>query len=354
MTAVELKKYIYENKKVEYILSELGCNQIVYHPSKDYYSCCNKDGDNPSAINIYNNEYLGYVNYTRGVSANMNEDIISLVEYANGSDFLTAIKYLHKILGVSYNYKKEPKKKADPLAVFKKYKKRNTVNVKDIKFLSNEELDDFIPIEHISWYKEGIMPWTVKKFGICYSYRFKRIIIPIRYWQNGSLMGYNARSTVPNCDQFGIKKYFLTPGMPKHLNLYGLYENYDSISKSNTVTVFEAEKSVLKRDSLFDDSCVALQGHSLSDEQVRILLGVCKNEIVFALDKDISEKEVWSICDKFYGLRKVSYIYDKWNLLKEKDSPADAQNKVYTFLFKHRVTYDDSKHKEYVRFMNEK
>lgn len=351
MTAVELKKYIYENNKVEYILSELGCNNITYHPTKDYYSCSNKDGDNPSAINIYNNEYLGYVNYTRGVSADKNEDIISLVEYANEMDFLAAIKYLHQILGLSYSYKKTQSKKVDPLECFKKYKKRNYVDVKDIKFINNDELDDFVPIEHISWYKEGIMPWTVKKFGICYSYKYKRIVIPIRYWQNGCLMGYNARTTIPNCDQFGIKKYYLTPGMPKHLNLYGLYENYKSIINANTVTIFEAEKSVLKRDSLLDNDCVALQGHSLSEEQVRILLGVCKNEIVFALDKDVPEQEVWSMCDKFYGLRNVSYIVDKWDLLKEKDSPADATNKVYTFLFKNRVTYDETKHREYMRLI---
>ena len=33
------------------------------------------------------------------------------------------------------------------------------------------------------------------------------------------------------------------------MNLYGLYENYDAIQKAGYVVVFEAEKSVLKRDT---------------------------------------------------------------------------------------------------------
>ena len=36
MTSLELKKYIVDNKKIEYILKDLGCRDIVFHPAKDY------------------------------------------------------------------------------------------------------------------------------------------------------------------------------------------------------------------------------------------------------------------------------------------------------------------------------
>jgi len=59
MTISELKEYIFENNKIEYILVEIGCGNIVYHPNKEYYSCSNFDGDNPSAINVKNSKYYG-------------------------------------------------------------------------------------------------------------------------------------------------------------------------------------------------------------------------------------------------------------------------------------------------------
>ena len=56
------------------------------------------------------------------------------------------------------------------------------------------------------------------------------------------------------------------------------------------------------------------------------------------------------MCEKFYHIRPVSYMYDKWDLLKgEKDSPMDAENKIYNFMFKHRIKYNEEEHKNYVR-----
>lgn len=51
---------------------------------------------------------------------------------------------------------------------------------------------------------------------------------------------------------------------------------------------------------------------------------------------------------KFLPIRKVSYIYDRWDLIKKgsKDSPADMPNKVYNFLLKHRVLYDESERRK--------
>ena len=76
-------------------------------------------------------------------------------------------------------------------------------------------------------------------------------------------------------------------------------------------------------------------------------------DIIVALDKDIPIEEVRNICSKFYGIRNVSYIWDKWNLLSEKDSPADALNKIYQFLIKYKIKFDDKEHKEYLKGLKE-
>lgn len=357
MDTISLKKYIYENNKIEYVLEEIGCGNIKYHSNKEFYSCSNYNGDNPSAVNVKNNQYLNVKNWTREDKFGDDSDIISLVEYNKNLSFIDAIKYLHKILGLEYTWHKKnnqkKKENIDPLDIFKRIRQIDRVNLSDINILDESLLDNYIPLLHIQWFREGIMPWSAKKFGLAYSYKQKRIIIPMRYWLTGELLGINSRTTVENYKELGIKKFFITPSYPKNINLFGLYENMDSIKKAGYVVVYESEKSVLKRDSLNDATGVALSGHSISDEQVRILIGL-NVDIIISLDKDISINEIRHICDKFYGIRNVYYTFDKWNLLNSKDSVADAKNDVFQFFLKYKIKYDEKEHKEYLKSLDKK
>ena len=351
MTISELKEYIYSENKIQYILEQLGCHNVRYNDNKEYFSASQPDGDNPMGVCIRNNEYLNYRSFSRGVDYEDNQDLISLVEYIKKINFIDSVKYLHKILDLPFEFKKQtekPKKKYNPLEVFTKVLRsgRRVVNVNDIKVLEDKILNDYVPLLHYSWVKEGITERTRKKFGICYSYRYKRIIIPIRYWATGELVATNARTTVENWEEFNIKKYILTNGYNKQLNLYGLYENYDAIQKAGYVVVYESEKSVLKRSSLLDDTGVALSGHTLSDEQIRILIGL-NVEVIIAFDNDISIEETRHACEKFKNIRKVSYIHDFMGILGSKDSPADARDKDYRFLFDNRIVYDRDEQRKY-------
>lgn len=358
MTINELKEYIYENNKIQDILEALGCHEIKYNAQREYWSAAQPDGDNPMGVVIRNNQYLSYRSFSRGVDYEDGKDLISLIETIKKLSFVESVKYLHKILELPFEFKKKeenPKKKYDPLSVFKKVLRcnRRVVDVADIQILEDKLLNDFVPMLHISWLKQGITERTRKKFGLCYSYRHKRVVIPMKYWATGELLGFNQRTVIENYKEFGIKKYFLTPTYPKQLNLYGLYENYDFIQKAGYVVVYEAEKSVLKRDSLNDPTGVALSGHTLSDEQVRILIGL-NVEVVIAFDKDICVNEVRHACEKFKNIRKVSYIRDEWDILNEKDSPADARNKDYQFLFDNRIVYDREEQRKYQESLKDK
>lgn len=353
MDTISLKKYIYDNKKIEYILEQIGCKNIKYHVNKNFYSCSNYNGDNPNAINIKNNEYLNVRNWTRKGFED-NADIITLVEYNQNISFLEAIKYLHNLFDLEYKWQKKSNKKdkqlenKDPLYIFKKIRSKTYIDVADINILSDELLNDYIPILHIDWYREGIMPWTMKKFGLAYSYKQSRVIIPMRYWLTGELLGINKRTTIKNYNELGIKKFLLTPSYPKSINLYGLYENYEYIKKAGYVVVYEAEKSVLKRDSLGDSTGVALTGHSISDEQVRILIGL-NVDIIISLDKDVPIEEIRYICEKFYGIRNIYYTFDKYDLLNEKDSIADKKNNIFNYFMKYKIKYDITEHQEYLK-----
>ena len=86
----------------------------------------------------------------------------------------------------------------------------------------------------------------------------------------------------------------------------------------------------------------------MSDEQARILIGL-NVEVVIALDKDVPIEEVRAMCEKFYRIRNVSYVCDKRNLLEDKQSPADAINKIHRFLIRYRTKYDESEHQKYLK-----
>lgn len=358
MDTTSLKEYIFNNNKVEFVLEKIGCKLIKYHSSKNFYSAANYNGDNAGAVNVYNTKYLLIHNWTRENEFDDVSDIISLTQYNKKCSFVDAVKYLHNILGLELTpYKKEEKKeKPDPLAVFENAinRHRAIVDVAEIHAIKEEAINDYVPLLYIDWLREGIMPWAAKKFGLAYSYKYHRVVIPIRYWLDGTLVGFNQRTTVENYEELGIRKYFLTASYRKSLNLYGLWENREEIEDKKTVVICESEKSVLKRYSRNDGTCVALQGKKLSDEQRRIIIGLNVNEVIIALDNDVPIEEVRHICEQFYHIRNVSYMKDRWNLLGDKDAPADAENKVYNFLIKHRVKYDESEHQKYLNSLKKK
>ena len=352
MTINELKEYIYSKNKIEYILEQLGCHEIKYNSQKEYWSATQPDGDNPQGVNIRNNEYLNYRSFSRGVDYEDGKDLISLVETVKKLSFVEAIKYIHKILDLPFEFKRKeekPKKKFDPLDVFKRVLRcnRKVVNVDDIHVLDDELLNDYIPMLHIDWVREGVTEKARKKFNICYSYKHKRVVIPHYYWMTNELIAFNMRTTVPNYEEFGIKKYYLSNGYNKSLNLYGYCQNKDEIEEKGYCTLVEGEKSVLKRYSLGDGTCLALSGKSLSTEQIRIINSLKINELVICLDNDVDIDEVRWIAEQFKHRFKVSYIKDFIGVLGKKDSPCDARNKDYQFLFDNRIVYDKSEQRKY-------
>ena len=270
MTVSELKRYIYEEKKIEYVLGKIGCHNIKLNKQRETYSACQPDGDNPQGVNIRNNEYLNYRSFSRGVDYEDGRDLISLIEEIKNITFCEAIKYLHSILDLELKWerKEEKKQKVGVLNLFEKIRNKNKyglVNVDDIHTLDDKLIDDYIPLLHIDWVREGITERTRNKFNLAYSYKYKRIVVPHKYWLTGQLLGFNMRTTVENWKEFNIKKYYLTSGYNKHINVYGLWENSKFIQKAGYVVVMESEKSTLKRDSLCDSTVVALSGKNISD-----------------------------------------------------------------------------------------
>ena len=339
-----MKQYIIDNQKIQDILAFLGCHNIKN--KGNYYSASFPDGDNPQAIIIYvDNLYT--VTYTHN---KIQGDIITLVQDIKQCDFVSALKFIHQILNLKWDnkqHKKTNNPQCDILSVFtSKLKSTHKYNVNDIEIYDDDIIKEYADCLYKTWVKEGITEKARKVFQIGYSFDKNRIIIPEHWWcGNGELVGISSRTTNPLYKELGIPKYYPIIKYQKSKNLYGLYQNMQTIQQNKIVVVAEAQKSVLKRYSKLDGTVVACESHSLSDEQVSILIGL-NVEICIAFDKDVGLQEVLETCEKFYNLRKVSFIYDFYDLLDEKESPMDKSNKIYKFLFEHRKIYNEKWHEK--------
>lgn len=355
MTAIEIIQYIIDNNLIQKVLDDLGCHGLKEYSTE--YRCGLPGHKNKTSISIKKDTLKTKI--FQSDSGVIYGDIITLVMHIKNISFVEANKYLHKLLGLKYQYKKtknnkdkQEENKNDPLEIFKKIKrKRNTVNINDIEIYDNTIIEEYEPCLYVDWVKEdGIMEFTRKRFNIGYSYKNKRIVLPVRYWagEEDDYIGIIGRTTVKNWDLLDIPKYYPLKPYMKGINLYGLQENYKSIQEAGEISVFESEKAVLKRHSRLDKTCVAIGSHNLSDEQVKILIGI-NVDIIIQYDKDISLQHIRSECERFYGIRNIFYIYDKYDLLGEKDSPSDLPDKLYKFLLKHKIKYDEKEHQEYLK-----
>ena len=97
-----LKEHILENNLITKILEELGCHHIR---NKDgYIQCGNPDGNNVTAVCVYENTNLTTINYTRDITngKNFSTDLISLVEFYKQLSFPYAVKWICDVLDIDY------------------------------------------------------------------------------------------------------------------------------------------------------------------------------------------------------------------------------------------------------------
>ena len=340
MDAKQLKEYIIQNEDcLITILEDLGFHKIV--DRGEYVTCALSEHNNPSAFSILKENL-----YCRSFSTHFEfaGNIFELVQQMKGKTFGQSIYYIHKLLGLKYDYskKEDDTPKDSILDFFKKYKTKPNKKTKEVelKFYTDEEIDRlYIKCPYANWIKEGIIAKVQEEFEIGYHFS-DRVVIPHRYWKTGEIIGLIGRTlqSAEICDMFGIAKYFPLIPYPKSKNLYGLWENRQYIEEAKEVIVFEAEKSVMKMASKGYRNCVSVGSHDLSEEQVKILIGLNVN-IVLAYDSDIPLEFMESEAKKFKGLRNVSIVINQYDVLKEKESPADATLKIWEALYKRRIIY---------------
>ncbi len=281
-------------------------------------------------------------------------DIFQLIEKVKNVEFSEAFKFVRDYFGIqnddiiNYDYND-----IIDLSFFNKFNK--VVHYEPLKTLSESVLNVYDDSYHISWIKEGIMPSTMKKFGIKLSVLNQQIIIPHRD-KKGNLVGVRARNLKENLVENGMKYTPVKQGSvflnhPTGATLYGLYENMDNILSVKKLVLFESEKSVLQLDSFYNGFGVGvcISGSSFSDRQLDLIKNLPIEEVIIALDKEYeqigddleryyAQKIEKTMADKLKPYFSVSVIWDKKGLLNMKDSPTDRKKDTWLELFRNRIS----------------
>ena len=328
-----LKEHILENNFIPTILEELGCHHI--RKKDGYFQCANPDGDNVTAVCVYENTNLTTINYTRDISngKNIHTDLISLVEFYKNETFPYAVKWICDVLDIDY-YSNLDEDLPKSLQLTKMLVEMQSVDTeseteKPLKPISEKILSYFKPYVNDMFCEDGVGYDTQVEFEIGYDEFTNRITIPIRD-DLGNLVGVKARyfyRQVPEDEQ----KFMYIEKCARSQILYGLYKTINFIKKAQRVFVVEAEKGVQQ---LYDKGyfeAVATGGSKISKNQIDKLTRLCV-PIIFVFDKDITKEELDNIASRFIDGTEVYALIDTIGILNEKESPTDDISKFEQLL----------------------
>lgn len=216
------------------------------------------------------------------------------------------------------------------------------------------EVFEYFPIAE--WLRDGITAETQKKFKIGYYWYDNKITIP-HYDINGNLVGIRGRALDPEVIENYGKYAPIRIGQhlynhPLSFNLYGIYENKEDIKEYKTAIIAESEKSVLQFEGWYDyNIVVASCGSSINIHQIQLLikeLGV--TDIILAYDKEYDHigteqeqkyyKKLKDMCKKYDKYCNFYLLYDKNDLLNEKDSPFDKGKEIFEELYRNKIKID--------------
>lgn len=320
-----LKEYIYENNLIKDILENIGCHHIK--EKDNFFQCCNKDGDNPTAICVYKNEFLNVVNYTRNITTKQSADLFDLVCFNEDLTFFDGLKYVCSVIGIEYYHdftEDIPESLLFTQFIANMSESIDTNEDKPLKPINPCILSYYKNYVNDMFYNDHISYETQQEFSIGYDEQTNRITIPI-FSEIGDLVGVKGRLFKEHLDEGDMKYIYLEPTSRARV-LYGLNKTLPYIKETGRVYVVEAEKGVLQCFSYGDKNIVATGGKKFSKTQIEMLirLGV---QIVLCLDKDVKKDEIEEIANRFADGVPIYYIYDEDNILSEKESPTDDPEK---------------------------
>lgn len=335
------------------IVTSLGADRYVDKISYIVFpTICHNECSEDASMKLYYYKNTGlFTCYTDcGESFNIYTLIEKVYELRGEKiKFSDVIDIVLKKSGLDKTFSQFGEKKYHSIA--EKYRRKE--RRRDLEIFDEKVLNAFEKKYPVEWIAEGITPESMDKYNIRYSISRNKIIIP-HYDIDGNLIGIRGRALdEEEAKEFG--KYMPVEiegkwySFPLSQNLYGLNISKDAIKRKKKVIIFEGEKSTYKYDKLFEDniSCASC-GSSFNKSQLEILLrNFDLEEIIIAFDKEYEKynnekgknyfSKLENICNKYSNYCNFSFIFDKENLLKLKDSPIDRGKNIFLQLYEKRI-----------------
>ena len=130
------------------------------------------------------------------------------------------------------------------------------------------------------------------------------------------------------------------------MNAYGIDKNKEAINEYKKCIIFEAEKSVLKMDTIYGNNpSVAVGGSSISEYQLNLLKTNGCEKVYLAFDREDGEKwknKLDKICQRITNFNLECFIIEDKNgiYLDLKDSPIDKGKEIFEILLREARKYE--------------
>lgn len=298
-----------------------------------YFCSCPKHSDSSPSLCISTDVNLFYC-----FSCHRKGNLINwLMEYED-LNFYDAVQKVINLTGADINQFHT----SESIKFFKMFNKlylkdakhdTNKRTILDIEKDYNQKYSDEVPSE---WIAEGISEEELKKYNIRIDHSSNRIVYPV-FSNNDELISIKGRTRFENYKQLKIMKYMNYNPIGKLDFFQGMQQARNYIEESDEIIIVEGIKSVMKIDGWGFHNIVSSETSTLNEFQIELLIKMHIKNVVIAFDKDVSLKKIKDCISMLKRFTNVYVVYDKTDLLDEKDSPCDKGVEIWKRLYKDRI-----------------
>ena len=279
--------------------------------------------------------------------------LFDFVMTMNDCTFAESVQFLEEYFHIGINFQRgfgRPKREKIEI---KPYVKKEVDFNEQLPQYDDNILNTFINFHAVEWLEEGISHETMDKYGIKYDIETQGVVIP-HYDKDSRLVGIRERNLDKRQIDMGRKyvpytsfTHRKTYKHPLGKNLYGINFNKEAINKFKKCIIFEAEKSVLKMDTVYGNNnpSVSVGGSSISEYQLNLLKTNGCEKVYLAFDREDGEKwenKLDKICQRIVNFGLECYVIEdkEGKYLDLKSSPIDHGKEVFEILLRGARKYE--------------
>ena len=155
--------------------------------------------------------------------------------------------------------------------------------------------------------------------------------------ENFNVIAIKGRTRFKNYKDLGIMKY-MNYNKIGILNYFtGMMQAENSIKETGEIIIVEGIKSIMKIDQYGFHNTVSAETSTLNEYQIELLIRMQVKNVVIAFDKDVKINKIRECTKLLQRFTNVFVVYDKWNLLDDKDSPCDKGRETWETLYNRRI-----------------